>query len=202
LENFSLSPFPHTLGLTGGIACGKSTVCRHLASRGWWVIQTDELGRQALQVGTVGYKKVVDAFGTFILNRDQSVDRSLLGRIVFSDAAQLERLNSILHPIIRDLWQGQLKNHLEKHPGVPAVVEIPLLFETRAQSSFVRTVTVGCSPEQQFERMRTRGWDREESERRRRAQWPLEEKIKMSDHVIWNDGTPALLHAQLDRLSV
>jgi dephospho-CoA kinase len=202
LENFSLSPFPHTLGLTGGIACGKSTVCRHLASRGWLVIQTDELGRQALQVGTDGYKKVVDAFGTFILNREQSVDRSLLGRIVFSDAAQLERLNSILHPIIRDLWQGQLKNHSEKHPGVPAVVEIPLLFETQAQSSFARTVSVGCSPEQQFQRMRARGWDREESERRLRAQWPLVDKIKMSDHVIWNDGTPALLHAQLERLSV
>ena len=197
-----MQPFPHTLGLTGGIACGKSTVCRHLAGRGWFVIQTDELGRQCLQPGTVAYKKVVDAFGPSILNKDQSVDRSRLGCIVFSDAASREQLNSILHPIIRDLWQGQLKTHLEKHPGVPAVVEIPLLFETRAEPSFVRTVSVGCSREQQLQRMRARGWDEVESDRRLRAQWPLAEKMKMSDHVIWNDGTPALLHAQLERLSV
>lgn len=197
-----MQPFPHTLGLTGGIACGKSTVCRHLAGKGWYVIQTDELGRQCLEAGTVGYKKVVDAFGPSILNKDQSVDRSRLGCIVFSDAASREQLNSILHPIIRDLWQGQLKTHLEKHPGVPAVVEIPLLFETRAESSFVRTVSVGCSREQQLQRMRARGWDEEESDRRLRAQWPLADKMKMSDHVIWNDGTPALLHAQLERLSV
>lgn len=197
-----MQPFPNTLGLTGGIACGKSTVCRHLAGRGWFVIQTDELGRQSLEPGTLGYKKVVDAFGPSILNKDQSVDRSRLGCIVFSDAASREQLNSILHPIIRDLWQGQLKTHLEKHPGVPAVVEIPLLFETRAESSFVRTVSVGCSREQQLQRMRARGWDEEESDRRLRAQWPLADKMKMSDHVIWNDGTPALLHAQLERLSV
>lgn len=201
-ETENVSPFPHTLGMTGGIACGKSTACRHLAARGWLVIQTDELGRGAMAVGTVGYKKVVDAFGSSVLNRDQSVDRSLLGRIVFSDPAQLERLNSILHPIIRDLWQGQLKTHLEKHPGVPAVVEIPLLFETQARSSFVRTVTVGCSPEQQYRRMLARGWGQEEADRRLRAQWPLADKMKLSDHVIWNDGTPDLLHAQLDRLSV
>lgn len=197
-----MQPFPNTLGLTGGIACGKSTVCRHLAGRGWFVIQTDELGRQCLEPGTLGYKKVVDAFGPSILNKDQSVDRSRLGCIVFSDAASREQLNSILHPIIRDLWQGQLKTHLEKHPGVPAVVEIPLLFETRAEPSFVRTVSVGCSREQQLQRMRARGWDEEESDRRLRAQWPLADKMKMSDHVIWNDGTPALLHAQLERLSV
>lgn len=197
-----MQPFPHTLGLTGGIACGKSTVCRHLAGKGWFVIQTDELGRQCLEPGTGGYKKVVDAFGPSILNKDQSVDRSRLGCIVFSDAASREQLNSILHPIIRDLWQGQLKIHLEKHPGVPAVVEIPLLFETRAESSFVRTVSIGCSREQQLQRMRARGWDEEESDRRLRAQWPLADKMKMSDHVIWNDGTPALLHAQLERLSV
>lgn len=197
-----MQPFPNTLGLTGGIACGKSTVCRHLAGRGWFVIQTDELGRQCLEPGTLGYKKVVDAFGPSILNKDQSVDRSRLGCIVFSDAASREQLNSILHPIIRDLWQGQLKTHLEKHPGVPAVVEIPLLFETRAESSFVRTVSVGCSREQQLQRMRARGWDEEESDRRLRAQWPLADKMKKSDHVIWNDGTPALLHAQLERLSV
>lgn len=197
-----MQPFPHTLGLTGGIACGKSTVCRHLAGKGWFVIQTDKLGRQCLEPGTVGYKKVVDAFGPSILNKDQSVDRSRLGCIVFSDAASREQLNSILHPIIRDLWQGQLKTHLEKHPGVPAVVEIPLLFETRAESSFVRTVSIGCSREQQLQRMRARGWDEEESDRRLRAQWPLADKMKMSDHVIWNDGTPALLQAQLERLSV
>jgi len=197
-----MQPFPHTLGLTGGIACGKSTVCRYLSGRGWLVIQTDDLGRQCLEPGSTGYKKVVDAFGPSILNKDQSVDRSRLGSIVFFDAASRELLNSILHPIIRDLWQGQLKIHLEKHPGIPAVVEIPLLFETRDESSFVRTVSVGCSREQQLQRMRARGWDEEESDRRLRAQWPLADKMKMSDHVIWNDGTPALLHAQLERLSV
>ena len=197
-----MKPFPRTIGLTGGIACGKSTVCRHLAGRGWYVIQTDEIGRKCLEPGSWGYKKVIDAFGPSILNKDQSVDRSRLGCIVFSDAASREQLNSILHPIIRDLWQGQLKTHLENHPGIPAVVEIPLLFETGAESSFVRTVSVGCSPEQQLQRMRTRGWDEEEADRRLRAQWPLADKMKMSDHVIWNDGTLALLHAQLERLSV
>ncbi|MDX6765703.1 MAG: dephospho-CoA kinase [Candidatus Methylacidiphilales bacterium] len=193
---------PHTVGLTGGIACGKSTVCRLLAARGWRVIETDQLGRECLQPGHEGYKKVVDAFGPSILNTDKSVDRSRLGRIVFFDTAQRERLNSILHPIIRNLWQRQLQTHVASQPGIPAVVEIPLLFETAAEPWFARTVTVGCSPEQQFRRMRDRGWDQEEADRRLTAQWPLAEKMKQSDHVIWNDGTPALLQAQLERIPV
>jgi dephospho-CoA kinase len=154
-----------------------------------------------LEPGTEGYKKVVDVFGPSILNKDQSIDRSRLGGIVFSDEGYRNRLNSILHPLIRAKWHSLLQQHRLASPGIPAVVDIPLLFETGAQAVFDRTVCIGCCAQTQHERLTARGWDSMEIERRRRAQWPLEEKIKHSDLVIWNDGSLELLQHQLERLA-
>lgn len=193
---------PQTIvyGLTGGVGCGKSTAGRLLAARGWRVIDTDLIAREMLEPGTEGYKKVVDVFGPSILNKDQSIDRSRLGGIVFSDEGSRNRLNSILHPLIRAKWHSLLQQHRLASPGIPAVVDIPLLFETGAQAVFDRTVCIGCCAQTQHERLTARGWDSMEIERRRRAQWPLEEKIKHSDLVIWNDGSLELLQQQLERL--
>lgn len=188
-------------GLTGGIGCGKSTASRLLAERGWEVIDTDQIARQCLAPGEEGYKYVVDAFGPSILNKEQSIDRSALGRIVFSDECSRKRLNSILHPIIRAQWHFRLQQHRLHRPGLPAVVDIPLLFETGAEGAFDRTVCVGCSPAVQQERLAARGWEGEEIRRRIHAQWPLAEKIKHSDLVVWNDGSLELLRQQLERLA-
>lgn len=193
------SPAP-VYGLTGGVGCGKSTACRWLAQQGWRVIDTDQIAREVLQPGQEGYKKVVDAFGPSILNDDQLIDRSRLGGIVFSDEGSRNRLNSILHPLIRAQWHFRLQQHRQVAPGIPAVVDIPLLFETGVQAAFDRTVCIGCSAQTQHARLLARGWDAMEIERRRRAQWPLEEKIKHSDSVIWNDGSEDLLQRQLARL--
>lgn len=189
-----------TYGLTGGIGCGKSTAADLLKQRGWWVLDTDELARCLLEPGQEGYKKVVDAFGGAVLKKDLSIDRSCLGRIVFSDDNARRRLNSILHPLIRNQWQSALQTHRVTHPGTNAVVVIPLLFEVGAEAAFDRTVCIGCCAMTQHERLIARGWNTQEIHSRLRAQWPLAEKIKYCDHVIWNDGSQHLLRAQLERL--
>lgn len=187
-------------GFTGGIGCGKSTALQEIARKGWRVIETDRIAREMLEPGQEGYKKVVDAFGPSIVNKDQSIDRSRLGGIVFSDEGFRKRLNSILHPLIRAQWQLRIQQHRLGSPGIPAVVEIPLLFETGAAEAFEHTVCVGCCAATQQQRLFARGWDSKEIERRLRSQWTLEEKMKHSDIVIWNDGSLELLQRQLERL--
>jgi dephospho-CoA kinase len=189
-----------TFGLTGGVGCGKSHALRILQSMGWLVIDTDQLGHELLEAGTEAHKKIIDAFGPSVLNNNKSIDRSLLGQIVFSDEGRRKQLDSILHPIIRSLWQSRLTEHRLSSPGTPAAVEIPLLFETGAATEFDHTVCVGCSAAMQHQRLVARGWDLEKIHRRLHAQWPLTDKIKHSDIVIWNDGSPGLLQCQLERL--
>ena len=188
------------LGLTGGIACGKSTVSDELKKGGWFVLDTDEIAHAQYQPGTTGYKNVIDAFGSVILKQDQSVNRSILGRIVFSDPEKLRLLNSIIHPLVRNAWQEQLNEHLNQSPGSMAAVVIPLLFEIGAQNQFEIVVCVACSTSLQIQRLRARGLSPEETERRLASQWPIEQKIKQSDIHIWNNGNLSLLQCQTARL--
>lgn len=188
------------LGLTGGIACGKTTVAQELARRHWQVIDTDELAREVVEPGTIGYEKVVDAFGPIVLDSQKRIDRRILGGIVFSSECKRILLNSILHPLIRARWQSRWHQLELENPRGLTVVVIPLLFEAGLASWFDSVACVGCSGQTQRARMAERGWDRETIEARLRVQWPLEQKIKQSQIVLWNDGSYSLLFAQIDSL--
>lgn len=188
------------LALTGGIACGKSYLSGLLAEWGWHIIDTDVIARTCLEPGTTGYKKTVDAFGANIVSSNRTVDRARLGQIVFSDVEKLNLLNSILHPLIREQWQRQLDHHLRINPEVPAVVVIPLLYETSVEGRFDRVIGIGCSEAMQIKRLENRGWKPDEIGKRLASQLSVKEKMKRSDIVIWNDGSPQLLRDQSRRL--
>jgi dephospho-CoA kinase len=188
------------LALTGGIACGKSLVSETLETWGWKIIDTDGIARECLKPDSEGYKKTVDVFGPDILCSDRTVDRARLGRIVFSDVEKLNLLNSILHPLIRDQWQRQLDHHLRITPEVPAVVVIPLLFETSIEGRFDRVICIGSSEVTQAKRLETRGLEKDEIRKRMASQLAVKEKMKRSDIVVWNDGSKLLLKQQVRRL--
>jgi dephospho-CoA kinase len=188
-----------TLGLTGGVGMGKSTTGGLLLARGIPVVDTDELARQVVEPGEPALNEVREAFGEDIIGRDGRLHRGELAKRVFAEPAARLRLESILHPRIRQLWHAQVEAwRAEGRPA--AVVIIPLLFETKAEAELDATICVACSPVSQRERLVARGWSAEQIAQRIEAQWPVEKKITLSDYVIWTEGDPALQAEQLDRI--
>ncbi|MFZ5806374.1 MAG: dephospho-CoA kinase [Verrucomicrobiota bacterium] len=181
-------------GLTGGVACGKTTFCKMLEVIGWKIIDTDAITHELYIPGAAGHQKIVDAFGDDILNSDQTVNRTLLGQLVFSDFSKRQLLNSLIHPLVREVWQQQYSEHLLRNADQPALVEIPLLFESGMESWFDSVACVACSGELQRQRLAAQG--RQQIEQRLAAQWPLEKKMEQSNVVIWNNGSLEHLSAQ------
>ena len=175
------------IGLTGGIACGKSTLCTYLKSLGAEIIECDELAHQSIQKNGLNYKSVVGYFGKEILNPDGEINRKRLGEIVFADTAQLENLNQLCHASIRKMWQEKMRECDEVMKRKVVVVEVPLLFEINAQEDFYRTIVLGSSRSVQRERMLKRGYDEASIDKRIDSMWTLEEKMAQPDYVIWND---------------
>jgi dephospho-CoA kinase len=183
-----------TFGLTGGIGMGKSTAAQILRARNVAVVDTDELARQVVTPGQPALAEVRQAFGADMLGPDGQLRREELARIVFSDPAARQQLEAILHPRIRELWSAQLQAW--RTEGKPlAVVVIPLLFETQAESSFAAVVCVACSAGAQRERLSARGWTPEQMARRNAAQLPVAEKMQRANYVIWTEGSLDV-HAQ------
>jgi dephospho-CoA kinase len=186
-------------GLTGGVGMGKSTSAQLLQSRGAVVVDTDELARQIVEPGQPALAEVREAFGQDIVGPDGQLQRGKLAGIVFADAAARRRLEAILHPPIRDLWHAQVETWRKE--GKPlAVVVIPLLFETQAESEFDTVICVACSAATQHERLRARGWTPEQIEQRRAAQMPIEEKMARSHRVIWTEGDMDVHERQICRI--
>lgn len=189
--------FMNRFALTGGIACGKSLVSVFLEKQGWQIVDSDRIARRLLAPGEGAYKKVIDSFGVSILNSDSSIDRSLLGNIVFTDPEKRSLLNSILHPLIRAEWQFQHSVLVQRGP---TLVVIPLLHETEADLWFESVACVGCSFDLQLTRLRQRGLEREQAGARIAAQMKVEDKARRSDAVIWNNGSQELLEEQVKLL--
>lgn len=195
------------LGLTGGIACGKSTAAQRLSARGWTVVDSDEIAHRLMLPGGETWQKIVDSFGPTVLHSDQTINRGVLGNLVFQDPRLREKLNSLTHPAIRKVWQKERDSFLNNPPAnapgtLPQgmVVVIPLLFEAGLESEFADVACVACSPERQRERLRQRGLDEGQTASRLGSQWPLEEKTKRSRWQLWNEGSLASLESQIDRL--
>jgi dephospho-CoA kinase len=189
------------LGLTGGIGMGKSTAAEFLRSRGAQVVDTDELARQLVQPGQPALNEIQAAFGKKIVAPGGRLRRDELARIVFSDAPAREKLEAILHPRIRERWLAQIETWRKENRAL-AVVVIPLLFETRAESHFDKIICVACSAPAQRQRLLSRGWTPEQILQRLAAQWPVEQKISRADFVVWTEGALDVHAQQLDRIFV
>jgi dephospho-CoA kinase len=188
-------------GLTGGVGMGKSTAAEFLRARGAQVVDADELARQLVQPGQPALAEIQTEFGKKVIAPDGRLRRDELARIVFADAAAREKLEAILHPRIGERWLAQIETWRGENRAL-AVVVIPLLFETRAESHFDKIICVACSAPAQRERLLARGWTPEQIRQRLAAQWPVEQKISRADFVVWTDGAPDTQVRQLERIFV
>ena len=186
-------------GLTGGVGMGKSTAARLFREHGAQVVDADEIARQLVQPGQPALAEIQAAFGKQVIGPTGELNRAELARIVFAAAAARKKLEAILHPPIREQWFAQIEVWRgEDHPL--AVVVIPLLFETRAESHFDKIICVACSAAAQHERLLARGWTPEQIEQRIAAQMPVEQKIARADFVVWTDGALDAHAQQIKRI--
>lgn len=177
------------LGLTGGIATGKSTVSNYLEKLGIPVIDADVGSRIIVEPGTDGLKKIVSHFGESILNLDGTLDRKGLGKIVFGDETQLEKLNSILEENIRVWILNQLTELLKSNPPL-IVLDIPLLYEKDYLSVVDLVMVVATTKEIQLKRLMERdGMTEKAAKARIAAQLPILDKVKKADKVIDNNDS-------------
>jgi len=191
----------HTVGLTGGIGSGKSTVAAILADLGAFVIDADRVGHSVYLPGTPGWDQVVAAFGDGVVADDGTIDRKALGSIVFADSAQLERLNQIVHPLIRRGVRELVDAAVAGEPVRPIIVEAAVLIEAKWFDLVDEVWVVMAAPPTVIERVTaSRGMQRGEVQARIDAQLGNDERRKVADVVIENDGSPEELRRLLSRL--
>jgi dephospho-CoA kinase len=178
------------VGLTGGIACGKSFVGEALAGYGCFVIQADQIGHQVLAPDGEAYAEAAREFGDRILAGDGSIDRRRLAALVFADAGKLARLTAIVHPAVIRREEALVAEFFARQPHGIVVMEAAILIETGSYRRFDKLILVFCAQEQQIERaMRRQGAVEADIRARIGQQMPLEEKRKYADFVIDTSGT-------------
>ena len=187
------------LGLTGGVGMGKSTAARLLKKVGLPVVDSDDLAREAVQPGTEGLAEIADEFGEGFLKADGSLDRDKMASTVFQDEAARKRLEAIIHPRVRTVWEKQIDQWREQKRPVGVVV-IPLLFEVDLQDSFDAVLCVACTANTQRARLRERNWDDAQITARIAAQMDIAQKMDLADHILWNEGAPELLMDQMKEI--
>ena len=187
------------IGLTGGIACGKSMISAYLAQKGIPVIDGDLVARQIVEPGTKGLAQIVDTFGAEYLHADGTLNRAMLGSRVFADKEALQQLNSITKPLLLEAFKTQI-NELQAHSMI--VLDVALLLEDHDYKELADQVwVVTVSPAQQLARlMKRNNYTAEEAQDRINAQMSNEERIQYADVVIDNNGTMSETIAQVDRL--
>jgi dephospho-CoA kinase len=187
------------IGLTGGIASGKSTASEYIKSLGYEVIDADEVSNLLSKKGESIYIEIVRSFGREILQEDLEIDRRKLGDIVFSDEDKLKMLNDISHRLILEEIRFRM-NECEENEGL-IFVDIPLLFECNLKMWFDEVWVIGALVETQMERLKKRNnFTDEEAFNRISAQMPLKTKMDLSDEVILNEGTIEELYKNIDKL--
>ena len=177
------------VGLTGGLASGKSFVGKALSELGCYLIEADELGHQVLLPNGEAYHAVVREFGPEILDGDRRIDRTKLGALVFHNPALLEKLSRLVHPPVQQLQARRIAEIAQRDPQAIVVVAAAILVETGSYKRFDRLIVVTCTLEQQIERAMKRGpYSKEEVLARLSRQLPLEEKVRVADYVIDTSG--------------
>jgi len=180
--------------ITGGIACGKSTVGKLLTRWGVRVLDTDLVGHDVIRPNQPAHDELIQTFGKTIRNSLGEIDRSKLGAIVFEDSEKRTQLNNIVHPRIRDVWVAWMDTRRQRNE--PAALLIPLLFESHATWPWDGIVCVSAPEADVLRRLQSRGLDRAEAKQRIAAQLPLAEKETQSDFIITNDKSLTQLEAR------
>lgn len=177
------------IGLTGGIASGKSTVSNMLKTKGFTIVDADIAARKVVEPGEPAYEQIIEAFGEGILLQDLTLDRKKLGALIFADEALRMKLNSIVHPAVR-AWMTREKDRAIENGKKTVFLDIPLLFESRLTYMVERTILVYVDEETQLKRLMARnGLSEKEAQMRIRAQMPLSEKKALADAVLDNNGS-------------
>jgi dephospho-CoA kinase len=175
------------VGLTGGIACGKSTVAQMFVRLGGHLIDFDKLAHEVQEPGKPAWQDVVNYFGPEVLQPDQRIDRNKLAAVVFNHPDKLQALNDIIHPRVYDAWRFRLEEINKHHPHAIVFADVPLLFEGRMQHLFDLTILVMIEPEEQVNRLMSRSTlCRAEAELRLSCQMPIGEKMNLADIIIDN----------------
>ena len=184
-------------GLTGGIASGKSTVAAILQRLGAAVINADELSREVMKPGQDAWKEIVETFGSDILQKDQSLDRKRLRKIVFHNPLARKKLEAIVHPRVRSLAEQRIRELASAGSSI-IVYEVPLLFEGQIHVWLRPVVLVACDPETQKQRLRQRDQLSDtEAQQHLDAQMTLEDERKLADYVIENTDSLEDLEQQV-----
>jgi len=199
--DFRVLSLQHCFGLTGGIACGKSTVARSFRDVGAYVFDADQVGHEVIEPGRPAYLEVVKHFGREILDSAGRVDRRKLGPKVFADLQKLRRLNAIVHGDIIARVHELAAEQLRHDPHAVVIMDAALIFETGLEKTLRKVIVVWCRPEQQLERLMAKtGISREEAERRIHSQMPVEEKRRRADYQIDCSGTLEDSRAQVEKI--
>ena len=189
------------LGLTGGIASGKTAVAAMLRELGFAVLDADSLGHTLIEPGQPAYDEVVREFGPAILGSDKRVDRAKLAAVVFADHAKLDRLNALLHPRIEVAAHRQFDEWARDATREAAFVEAALLVEAGFHKKLDGLLVTWCRPEQQLERLRARGLSEPDARRRIAAQMPVDEKLRYATQKIDCSGTLEETRRQVEALA-
>jgi dephospho-CoA kinase len=177
------------VGLTGGLASGKTFVGRALADLGCYLIEADKLGHQVMLPGGEAYDAIVREFGPAILDAEGRISRRKLSGIVWGNPERLEKLNGLVHPPVREREEARMAEIALADPTAIVVVEAAILVETGRYKDFDRLIVVTCSAGQQMERALERGsYNKEEILARMSRQLPLEQKLRVADYVIDTSG--------------
>ncbi len=189
------------LGLTGGIASGKSTVAAMLREMGFAVLDADSLAHKLMEPGHPAYDEIAHEFGAAIFDSSGRIDRAKLAAVVFADRAKLDRLNAIVHPRVKEALLHQLEEWAREGARDAAFVEAALLVEAGYDKELDGMVVAWSRPEQQLERLRARGLSEEEAGRRIAAQLPVAEKLSYATEKIDCSGSPEDTRRQVEALA-
>jgi len=188
-----IQPQKLLVGLTGGIACGKSTALGILRKLGWKIISTDEIVADLLQNDYSLKKAIQTKWGSVVFENDE-IDKKKIAEIIFNDQGAKTWLENLLHPLVRENWKRQVANSEEKN----VVVEIPLLFEKKLEHLFQITICVQCQKKTQLRRLFDRGLTKAQSNARIDSQMSLTEKIRLADIVLLGDHSLLFLKQQIE----
>jgi dephospho-CoA kinase len=189
------------VGLTGGVATGKTTVAKMFKQCGAAVIDADQLAHDVVKPGKPAWRQIVKAFGKTVLNPDRTLNRRELGALVFGNRTKLRQLEQIIHPRVAREQQRLVRRIAKRKPHTVVIYEVPLLFEAGVDKRVDKIIVVTADRETQIARLKKRsGLSRAEALRRISSQMPLAKKIKQADHVLNGTLPPPSLRRQVGQL--
>lgn len=198
-ENLGMKQNKMIIGITGSIGTGKSTVSNYLISKGYSVVDADKISKGAYNIGSNGYKAILEVFGVEILNSNGEVDRKKIKKIVFDNSNMLQRLNMAIHPIIINEIEKEIEILLESQNVV--FLDAPLLIETELNKKVNKIIVVICDKNEQINRIIKR--DKITADMAIsiiNSQMSIDEKLKFADYIVYNNSTIENLYSQVDEI--